>query len=147
MKKILLLLIIPLFSVACMGGQTYKHALHNDEIIIVEDVGHSSLARNGAQMSIFYRCDGTKEDPRNCQEIGQPIQSVNAPMLPWILNSGATVGAAALIGDGLRDSGDNINVNGGSAKAGASTSSTSNASSKAKGSSVKGKYKTPYNKY
>ena len=146
MIRFIPIMILALFLIGCIGGQTYKHALHNDEIIVVEDVGHSSMARNGAQMSIFYRCEGTKEDPVNCEEIGKPIQSVNAPMLPWILSGGATVGAAALIGDGLRDSGDNVEVGGSNINNSSSSvaGAKATASAKAKGGNVQGGHKSPY---
>lgn len=106
MSKIYVLLFSSMFLAACMGGQQYRVDMDDGSYYVVEDIGHANMARNGMQYGRMMRCDASGV----CETVAEST-SVNGAMLGDLAGAGATVGAAALIGSGLRDSGDNVNVN------------------------------------
>jgi len=103
---------------ACAGGSSYIVENADGTRYEVDNIGHTNLARTGAQYSNFKLCDPNavptpgpgSVDARGCKTVAQET-AVNPTLLQQLAGPGATVGAAKLIGDGLGNSGDTVNNN------------------------------------
>ena len=118
MKKLLILLIL-VFVSGCGGTQ---YVMTDGGSIRIDTAGNTGAVTRGASYTQFSTCD---QDNLNCQQVGDPLIQSN----PTLVEQFSGVGEAALLADGIRNSGDSIN-NG--SNSGSNASANANADAKAK---------------
>lgn len=104
-KSIFICICLVLLSGCATGGAKYVDS--HDGSILMDTAAHTGLATQGATMTRFYKCN---KDHSQCEPepIGEHI-GANPTLLEQLAGPAAMVGSAKLIGDGLGDSGDEVN--------------------------------------
>ncbi len=105
MKKILFGALLILIGSGCTTGGS-KFVEIDGGVIRMDTAAHTGIATQGATYTDFRRCN---VDHNNCTKlIGRHI-GANPTLLEQLAGPAAMVGSAYLIGDGLKESGDNVN--------------------------------------
>ncbi len=104
MKQISALIALLLLT-ACATTGTNMGTMSDGSMLRTDYTRDTSLATKGGTYEEYYKCDNSGTD---CEQVGQLVTS-NPTWLQQVFGGAAQVGAAALIGDGLKNSGDNIN--------------------------------------
>ena len=123
-KKLFLVSTLTLLITSCTGAPVKHVFLDNNKAYQLEEVYSIGIFTPTYQYERVSTCDvvithvnktkhGTGYDSKsveNCVVLNTDFKKdIATPVGPMILQAGGTVGAGALIGDGIRDSNDTIN--------------------------------------
>lgn len=120
MKKLIIAMTC-LVLTACAGGHQYRVDNIDGSYYRVQEIGHTNIARKGAQYSLYELC--TKAGL--CRTVAERT-SLNPTLLEQLAGPGATVGGADILRRGFADSGSTVTN---SATGGAGGASGANGSS------------------
>lgn len=127
MKQVISIVLL-VFMVGCSTMYIQEIPMPDDTMRKKVDASHTNVITGGSKMAWEFKCNKEGEE---CQQVGDKKTMPESSFL----EKASGLGSAAIIGDGLKGSGDNINVSGGnsSATAGAKAKASASSSSKSGG--------------
>ncbi len=102
-----LLLICLVLTTGCATGGTNIKEMSGGSFIRTDYVRDTGAITKGGTYEAYFRCDSGKT---NCIKVGELVTS-NPTLAEQFMGGVSQIGSAAILADGLRNSGDTVNQN------------------------------------